>query len=551
MSTPQAAVTEQPATFADPRRWLALGVLAAGLSMIVLDGTIVGVALPRIIDVLHLDLTQAQWVNSLYSMVFAALLLFFGRIGDRFGRRTLLLIGVVVFVVGSVTAAMADGGGSLIASRALQGFGGAMVLPSTLATVNATFRGRDRATAFGVWGAVMAGMAAVGPLLGGWLTTSFDWRWIFLVNVPIGVLVLLGTLLWVPETKTGIRARGLDVDGLLTSGIGLALITFGLIEGSRLVWWRPLADFRALGLTWPHTAAVSIAPVALVVGVVSMGLFVRWEQHRARVRRDALLDLSLFTVPTFTWGNLTAAAVAAGEFALVFVLPLYLVNALGLSIMGAGLVLAAMAVGAFISGAQARHLAERLSATTVVIIGLVLEIVGAATVALLLSPSVSPWAVALPMTVYGVGLGLASAQLTSTILADIPTVWSGSASATQSSVRQVGSALGSALAGSTLAVGLGSLLPDRLAAVQGLPSGVAAALANSTSASAGGLIPTLQALGTHGQLGALGPEVTHVLAGGFADAARVSVAVAVTFLLLGLLGALQVARAARASTRAG
>lgn len=536
-----------PTAAADPKRWFALAVLAAGLSMIVLDGTIVGVALPRIIDVLHLDLTQAQWVNSLYSIVFAALLLSFGRIGDRLGRRTLFVVGVAVFVLGSVGAAMAGGAGALIAARAVQGLGGAMVLPSTLATVNATFRGRDRATAFGVWGAVMAGMAAVGPLLGGWLTTSFDWRWIFLVNVPIGVLVILGTIRWVPATRSSVSARGLDVDGLLTSGIGLALITFGLIEGSRLGWWRPMTDFRALGLSWPRTSAVSIVPVALVVGALFLGLFVLWERHRARVRRDAILELTLFSIPTFTWGNVTATAVAAGEFALVFVLPLYLVNALGLTIMGAGLVLAAMAVGAFVSGAQARHIAERYSPTTVVVIGLVLEIVGAGTVALLLSASLSPWAVALPMTVYGIGLGLASAQLTSTVLADIPTDRSGSASATQSTVRQVGAALGSALAGSALAVGLGAVLPGRLAAVDGLPATVADALATSTSTSAGGAIQALQAQGTHGQLGALGPQVTRVLAGGFADAARVSVAVAVAFLVLGLIGALFVARAARAT----
>lgn len=539
--------SEDLMTTNDPRRWFALAVLAGGLSMIVLDGAIVGVALPRIIDVLHLDLTEAQWVNSLYSMVFGALLLFFGRIGDRIGRRTLFVVGVAIFVLGSVAAAMSGGAGTLIPARAVQGLGGAMVLPSTLATVNATFRGRDRATAFGVWGAVMAGMAAVGPLLGGWLTTSFDWRWIFLVNVPIGVLVIVGTLRWVPATKSAVSARGLDVDGLLTSGIGLALIVFGLIEGSRLGWWRPMADFQALGLSWPGTAAISIVPVSLILGVIFLGLFILWERHRARVHRDAILELTLFTVPTFTWGNLTATAVAAGEFALVFVLPLYLVNALGLTIMGAGLVLAAMAVGAFISGAQARHLAERWSPVVVVIIGLVLEIVGAGAVALLLSASLNPWAVALPMTVYGIGLGLASAQLTSTVLADIPIDRSGSASATQSTVRQVGAALGSALAGSALAVGLGAVLPGRLAAVDGLPATMAGTLATSTSTSAGGAIQALQAEGTHGQLGALGPQVTHALAGGFADAARVAVAVAVVFLLLGLLGALRVARAARAT----
>ncbi len=160
-----------PAAPPDPRRWLGLAVLAAGLSMIVLDGTIVGVVLPTIIADLGLDLTDAQWVTSLYAMVFAALLLTFGRVADRVGRRTVFVAGIVVFVAASVTAGLAADGAALIASRAVQGVGGAMILPTTLSTMNATFHGEDRARAFGVWGAVMAGLAAIGPLLGGWLTT--------------------------------------------------------------------------------------------------------------------------------------------------------------------------------------------------------------------------------------------------------------------------------------------------------------------------------------------------------------------------------------------
>ncbi len=540
-----APASRETPTPAGRGRWFALAILALGLSMIVLDGTIVGVALPRVIDALHLNLTDAQWVNSLYAMIFAALLLTMGRLGDRFGRRGLFLIGVVIFVAGSLTAGMATSAGSLIGSRALQGLGGAMILPATLSTVNAIFRGRDRAIAFGVWGSVMAGMAAIGPLLGGWLTTTFDWPWIFYVNLPLGVVVLVGTLLWVPETKAGIVTKGLDVDGLLTSGIGMAAIVFGLIEGTRLGWWKPTSDFTALGFTWPASAPISIVPVALAVGLVFVGLFILWERHRARVQRDAILDLTLFALPTFTWGNLTAMTVAIAEFALVFVLPLHLVNALGLSIMGAGWVLAAMAAGAFLSGAAARKLAERFDATRVVLIGLGLELVGALVTAFVVGRDASGKAIALALVIYGVGLGLASAQLTSTVLADVPTDRSGSASATQSTVRQVGSAIGTALAGSTLAVGLSHFLPARLAEITGLPAKVAASLASSTSSSAGGTIPQLQAQGTHGQLGALGPQVADALAAGFADATRWSVLVAAAFLALGLLGAIQVRRGAK------
>lgn len=534
-----------PSTHSDRRRWFALGVLALGLSMIVLDGTIVGVALPRIITDLHLDLTEAQWVNSLYAMVFAALLLTFGRIADRWGRRAVFVLGVVVFVLGSLYAARAGGASDLIAARALQGLGGAMILPTTLSTVNATFRGKDRAVAFGIWGAVMAGMAAVGPLLGGWLTTQFDWRWIFFVNLPLGAVVIAGAFLVVPATRGEPGGPGLDVDGLLTSGIGMALLVFAFIEGESLGWWRPKTEFHALGLTWSADAPVSVVPVALLLGGVFLALFILWERHRAGNGRDALLDLSLFRIRTFAWGNVTALAIAAGEFAVVFVLPLFLVNVLGMSILQAGWVLAAMAAGAFLSGAQARHLSARFGAPRVVILGVALEILGIGVVAALVGASASPCLLAGALAAYGLGLGLASAQLTSTILVDVPTEQSGSASATQSTARQLGSALGTALAGTTLAAALTATLPDRLAALPRLPTAVAERLATSTVDSAGGVIAATRGQGTHGPLGALGPSATDALSAGFAHATQISLLAALVMLCLGLAGSVRVAAAAR------
>lgn len=536
------------ATSPDPRRWFGLAALAAGLSMIVLDGTIVGVALPQIITDLKLDLTDAQWVNSLYNVVFAALLLSFGRLGDRRGRRRIFLAGVVLFAAASVTAGFATDATSLIASRAVQGIGGAMVLPATLSTVNATFRGKERATAFGIWGAVMAGMAAIGPLLGGWLTTNVSWRWIFFVNVPIALVVVGLGLYAVRETSGDDQRPGMDVDGLLTSALGFGLLVFGFIEGTSLGWWVPLAELRVGPLVWPASAPISAAPVAIALGVIFLTLFVIWERHRAGNGRSAIIDLSLFRIGTFAWGNLTAMAVAVGEFALVFVLPLYLVNAAGLSVMQAGLVLAGMALGAFLSGASARHLAAALGAPRVVVLGLGLEVVGTAVTGLLVRAQAAPGWLTVALAVYGVGLGLASAQLTSTVLRDVPTAQSGMGSATQSTVRQVGAALGAALAGSTLAVRLGTVLADRLRELPGLPAGVAEGLSHATADSAGGAIVGLRAEGAHGRLGALGPDVVQALSDGFAAATSSAIWLACGFLLLGLIGSLRVARSSRDSS---
>lgn len=525
-------------------RWRALVVLSVALSLVVIDGTIVAVAIPDIVSDLDLSLSEAQWVSASYAVVLAGLLLSAGRLGDRLGRRRVLVVGVATFLVGSLLSASADSGGTLICGRLVQGLGAAAILPSTLSTVNATFRGKDRAAAFGVWGAVISGAAAIGPLAGGWLTTSFTWPWIFLVNLPIGVLVVVGAYLWVPETRTKVTVPGLDLVGLLLSGLGFGALVFGLIEGQSLGWWEPKSELDVFGWTWPTSAPVSPVPVVLGLSVVLLVLFVLWEGHRARVARSALLDLGLFRIPTFRWGNVTATAVAVGEFGIIFVLPLFLVNVLALSTLEAGFVLAAMAIGAFLSGASARHLADRVGAPLVVVIGLVLEVVGVVAVALVVTPSVSPWLLGAVLVVYGLGLGLASAQLTSTTLAQVPPAESGQGSATQSTVRQVGSALGTALIGSALSVFLAASVPNALDG-QDLPDSKVTQLADATRDSAGSVISSLRSGGTHGQLGKEGPAVVDGLSDGFADATRGALLVAGAFLLLGLVSSLALVRASR------
>lgn len=539
MTTTEAPIDTPPTR----REWLALTVLSIGLGVIVLDGTIVGVALPDIIADLHLDLTDAQWVNSLYAVVLAALLLSTGKLADRWGRKNLFLAGIVVFVGGSILAAMADAAGPLIAARAVQAVGAAMIMPSTLSTVNAVFRGRYRAAAFGVWGAVISGAAAVGPLAGGALTQWASWHWIFLVNVPLGILIFVAGILAVPATR-GVQHRpGADVDGALLAAIGLGALVFAIIEGPDLGWWTPRSELKIFGWVWPSDAAISAVPVAFAIATVALVLFVMWERHRETVRRSALLDPRLFFLPTFSWGNLTAAMVAVGEFAIIFVLPLYLINALGLSVMSAGLVLAAMAIGAFLSGASARHLAARFGPPGTVLIGLGLEVVGVLVLALMITGTTPGWLVAVPLVVYGLGLGLASAQLTGTVLRDVPVEVSGQGSATQSTVRQVGSALGTAFAGAALSVSLALTLPVALADA-GVTGTTADQLAEATRESAGTTIAQLRA--TAAPSAVADPVGTaNALAEGFADGTRWSLLVATTFLILGFVGAIRLRRAAR------
>ena len=544
MDKPNTDASPEPESSVAKNRWAALIVLVGGLAMIVIDGTIVGVALPVLVDDLKLNFDDAQWVNSLYSVIFAALLLTAGRLGDRFGRRRLYVVGIVLFVIGSLLASTADSATSLILARAVQGVGGACVLPATLSTMNSIFRGKDRAVAFGVWGAVIAGVAAIGPLLGGAITTYLTWPWIFIINVPIGIVLLIATYAVVPETRAGVVEPGLDVLGLLLSAFGFGALIFAIIEGGTLGWWTQKADLHLLGATWSTDAPLSVVPTIGAIGIVLLIGFVLWERHRGRVHRSAILDMNLFFTPTFSWGNVTAMMVAIAEFGLLFVLPLYLVNALGLSTMGAGFVLAAMAAGAFISGSLARHLTALIGAPGTVILGLLLEVIGVVVVAVFVTATVAPWLLALLLVIYGTGLGLASAQLTGITLADIPPQESGQGSATQSTVRQLGSAIGSALVGAVLAFGLSRNLPGTLES-GGVPEPEATRLADATRESAGGAIGILREQGGQGQSREAGPDVVGLLSDGFAEATRNSLYVSAAFLAVGLLGALRVRASAR------
>ena len=423
------------------------------------------------------------------------------------------------------------------------------MLPSTLSSVNSLFQGKDRAAAFGIWGAVMSGMAALGPLLGGVLTEYASWRWIFWVNLPLGLLVLAGIAAWVPQTRGKPADKGVDVDGVLTSAIGFGLLIFGLIEATTLGWWDKKETFKIFGWEWPASWSMSPVPWAIAIGLVFIMLFVVWEHHRAKVGRDALLDLALFRVGTFSWGNLTAATVAIGEFSLTFVLPLFLVNSLGLSTVCTGIVLAAMALGAFFSGASARHLAARMGATGVVVLGLTLEVVGVGLLAWVVGVQGSTWLIVLTLIVYGVGLGLASAQLTSTVLHDIPADQSGAGSATQSTVRQLGSAFGAAIAGTALGSAMNHTIPDAVASISAVPTRVLDKLVHITEDSAGSAIPGLRHASAHSPfirpLGASRAAVISNLETGFAHAAAWSIGLSSLFLVIGLLGAIMVRHEAR------
>lgn len=450
------------------------------MSIIIMDATVVNVALPSIIRDLDLSATQAEWMNSVYALMFAALLLTLGRVGDLHGRRRVFLVGIVVFVAASVAAGFAGTGAALIAARLVQGTGAAMILPATLSTVNAVFTGRERAIAFAVWGSTIGGMAAVGPLVGGWLVTYATWRWAFWLNVPVGLVVLAGIVRYVPETRDESAEPGLDLGGVTLSALGLGAIVFALIEGQRYGW----------GLQ--DSGAVSPVPFAFAGGLLLMATFVRTQQVRRRSGKIVLVDLTLLGIRSFRFGSVAALIVALGEFGLLFTLPLLLQNALGYSALGTGWLIVSLAVGTFLVSGATPQLTNRHGARTVVRIGLALEAAAVAALAVTLSADISGWLIAAWLFLYGAGVGMATAQLTNVILADVPVAESGQASGLQSTFRQLGSALGVALLGGLLITSLGRSTSDQLTAA-GVPEAQQTRVIDAVTGSAGAAIPALRA----------------------------------------------------------
>ncbi|HUK70481.1 MAG TPA: MFS transporter [Streptosporangiaceae bacterium] len=515
------------------RRWLGLFFIALGVAMIIVDATIVNVAVPQIIRDLGITSSDAQWVQEAYTLVFAALLLIWGRLADRYGRRLLFVTGAIVFGAASVLAALAQSGPELVGSRVAQGVGGAMMLPTSLSLLNAQFRGRERGIAFAVWGSTIGGTAALGPLVGGWLTTSLSWRWAFGINIPLGLAVVAGTLLFVPESKDDTGARGNDVAGALLSALGFGGIVFGLIEGRNYGWWRRTGDVRLAGIHW--TWVISAIPVAFFAGVLALLIFAIVERRRNAAGRVVLLDLRLFAIPSFRNGNIAAAIVSLGEFGLLFSLPLWFQNIRGYSAFETGLALLPLAIGSFMASGFGAQLAQRRGPTFAVRLGILLELIGVVGVGIVIGPHTAWWATIPVLFGYGLGVGLATAQLTGVVLADVPVANSGQGSGTQSTTRQIGSALGIAILGTVLFGVLGAQLSDRLSGVPGLSAGQRAALVTAVKQSAGAAISRLAASPRTASIAALAKEA-------FSTATRWTAFCAAGFLALGLLASLSLGR---------
>lgn len=507
------------------RRWLGLIAIALGVALIVVDTTIVNVIVPSIVEDLDATSAQSQWIQESYAIVFAALLLLTGRVADIVGARRVFVAGVAVFGVTSVLAGLAPSSGLLVSARFLQGASAAMILPTSLSLLNATFTGKARGQAFAVWGSTIGAASALGPLLGGWLSEHATWRWAFGINVPLAALITVGALMFLAPSP---RTKGrIDAAGAVLSVAGLGLLAFGLVEGRTYGWLATIEPLNVLGFTWD--GGPSPVLVALVLAVLAMAAFGRRQVLLARGGDSswALMDVRLFSLSSFRNGNLATLIISLGEFGIVAVLPLWLQFTLGYSALQAGLALVPVALGSFVASGASFGMAAKVSPLNMLRLGLALEVAGLGGLGLVAAADTSWWTLAAVLFLYGIGVGFATAQVTNVVLHDVPEHSAGQGSGIQSAFRQLGSALGIAVLTTVFFTTLGSRLSERLDGT-GLTGAQAEKFTGAVTDSAGA---------------AIGPLASHPQTAFVADAARSAMTeginyggcVAAGFVVLGLV----------------
>jgi EmrB/QacA subfamily drug resistance transporter len=452
MSAPSSAAPT-PAAPIDSARWWTLFAVCVATLMLLLDVTVVNVALPDIGQDLGSSFSDLQWVIDAYALGLAALLLTWGAVADQIGRKRVFMLGLIGFTVASLLCAISATPLQLNLARLLQGLGGAAMFATSLALLASTFHGKERGMAIGVWGATTGGAVAIGPVVGGVILEVATWHWIFLINLPIGALALFIAWRSVEESKNP-HARGIDVPGALTFSLGLFLMIFGLVRGNAEGWGSALIVGSLVG------SAVLLIAFILI----------------QRSSPKAMFDLSLFRNRSFVGVSIAAFSLSAGMFALFLFLTLWMQNGLGYSPLEAGLRFLPLTLLSFFVAPFSGRLTTRLAPG--LLIGLGLTFVGVGVLLMRNINGDSDWTALLPgMIVTGIGIGMTNPPLASTAVGVVDVRRAGMASGINTTFRQVGLATGTAAFGALMSALLAHHLQDGVTKVAGaaaaakLPSG--------------------------------------------------------------------------------
>lgn len=515
-------------------KWLPMVVLSLALAIIIIDTTVLNVSLRAIALDLNTDLRGLQWVITAYALTLAAFTITGGRLGDIFGRKKMFMIGAVIFGVGSfITSISHSIGVMLVGESIIEGIGAALMMPATASLLVSLYRGRDRAIAFGIWGGIAAASSAVGPIMGGYLTSTYDWRWAFRINIFVVVILLLGSLI-IRESRDYAEKQELDFVGVLLSATGLLAFVYGIIESSTYGWWQAKEAFTFLGQTLP--AGLSPTPIAIAIGAVLLGLFTLWEKKVERDGHTPLVSLKIFKNKQFTSGSSVIALLSLGMVGLIFAIPVFLQSVRNLDAFHTGLALLPMSAIMLVVAPGSAFLSKHISAKRLIQFGLLVAVVASVVLHFSITAASGPSSFIPGLILFGIGMGFVMAQGSNLTLSAVSVDQAGEASGINNTMRQVGSTLGSAIIGAVLLATLSSSLATGIKNSPVIPAQAKEQIAQKFSSDASNIeLGGVNAARTGTVSPAVTEELTTIAHEASAEAARTAILYTGGFIALGFL----------------
>lgn len=517
------------------RKWIPVFVMALGLAIIIIDTTLLNVSIKYLIADLKTDIQSIQWVITAYALTLAALTITGGRLGDLWGRKKMFVVGAAIFAIGSFIASISHNVGTMIVGESIiEGIGAALMMPATLSLLVSSYQGRDRAIAMGVWGGVAGASSAVGPILGGFLTTNYSWRWGFRINIIVAIILIVGSII-IKECKDEKDKPTLDIFGVILSSLGLLSFVFGIIESSRYGWWRAKEVFVAFG----HNISfgdISVVPVAMILGAVILACFLIWENYVSSKGKTPLVSLKLFKNVPFTSGVVNTAIMSIGQAGMIFAAPIFFQAVRGLDAYHTGLAFLPQSLAAFIfAPLTAIVFSKKISSKRLIQIGLLLFTLGLIVLRSELKIDAEVHDFIPGLVIFGIAIGVSMAELSNLTLSAVNVNEAGEASGINNTFRQIGSTLGSAIIGAALLTALTSNLSNGINKSTIIPTQAKEKISQAVSSQT-----TNVEFGGGAQVSANTPpviieEITRISHQATTDASREALLYAIGFAILGLI----------------
>jgi len=516
------------------RKWSPVLVLALALAIIIIDTTLLNVSLSYVIRDLNTDIQSIQWVITAYSLTLAALTITGGRLGDIFGRKKMFILGAIIFAVGSFIASISQNVGTMIIGESIiEGIGAALMMPATASLLVSTYRGRDRAIAMGVWGGIAAASSAIGPILGGYLTAHYSWRWGFRINVFVAALLILLSVL-IKGSHDREEKPSLDFPGVALSSLGLLALVFGIIESETYGWWKAKEVFVFFG----HNLTLhgySIVPISLLIGVILLTIFGLWQSRVAKKGQTPLVSLSLFKNGQFTSSVLVTAVMALGQAGIIFSLPVFFQAVRGLDAYHTGLAFLPMSLTALFCAPLSAILGRKYTAKRIIQIGFASTVFSMFLIRQTLGVEADVVNFVPAMIFYGVGIGASMSLLSNMTLSAVSVDEAGEASGVTNTFRQLGSTLGSAIIGAALLTALSTNLTNGVNDSKIIPATLKSQIVQAMSSQSSNV-----EFGGGAKLGTQIPpkiaaEITTISHQATVDSNKVAINYTFIFALLGLL----------------